>query len=353
MDISGYISELLYGHDCVIIPGFGGFICNYKPAEIDHEGNTISPPGKSISFNKNLQTNDGLLVNHIAKSKNLSFDIASTVVEAWVVSSNALLASDEELSIKQVGRIFKDVEGNLQFQPDTSVNYLRSSFGLRTIPAVPVVKQKQIDFEERKRRRRRKILRPAAWRMAAMVLIVVSIVGLFQMMMMGIQIKPLNLNEASVVSFVNSLFKTEEHKLRPIPVEMPAPMVVDTLPVTPEQELVTYTEQAAPVANTTTTSPPKQQPVALQQPVPANTVPGVVNDGSPSYYVIIGAFKDDANAAKAKAKLLQRYPEQNIYFEKKSTLTKVGFYVGNNASVAKELLDSAHTEDASYWLMKK
>jgi len=48
MDISSYISELLFEHDCVIIPNFGGFICNYKPADIHPIQNTVSPPAKAI-----------------------------------------------------------------------------------------------------------------------------------------------------------------------------------------------------------------------------------------------------------------------------------------------------------------
>ncbi|MCK7538158.1 MAG: hypothetical protein MZV63_48000 [Marinilabiliales bacterium] len=34
-DISGYIREMLFRHDCVIIPGFGAFIGNYFLARID------------------------------------------------------------------------------------------------------------------------------------------------------------------------------------------------------------------------------------------------------------------------------------------------------------------------------
>ncbi|MFN2430356.1 MAG: hypothetical protein ABR574_10085, partial [Cryomorphaceae bacterium] len=30
-----YINELLYDYDCVILPQLGGFVTNYKPAQID------------------------------------------------------------------------------------------------------------------------------------------------------------------------------------------------------------------------------------------------------------------------------------------------------------------------------
>ncbi len=66
MDITAFIRELLFGHDCVIVPGFGGFIGNYTPARIDKSTSTFYPPVKQISFNRNLNHNDGLLVGRIS-----------------------------------------------------------------------------------------------------------------------------------------------------------------------------------------------------------------------------------------------------------------------------------------------
>ena len=72
-----YISDLLFLHDCVIIPDFGGFICNYKSAYIDENSGIICPPTKDILFNRNLIHNDGLLVNWIAAKENISYDRAT------------------------------------------------------------------------------------------------------------------------------------------------------------------------------------------------------------------------------------------------------------------------------------
>ena len=56
-----YISELLFLHDCVIVPEFGGFIGNRKSAQLNKTTNSLTPPSKQILFNTNLKTNDGLL----------------------------------------------------------------------------------------------------------------------------------------------------------------------------------------------------------------------------------------------------------------------------------------------------
>ena len=51
MNIGKYVHELLLENDTVIIPGFGAFISNYKPAEIDEETNELKPPAKEVTFN--------------------------------------------------------------------------------------------------------------------------------------------------------------------------------------------------------------------------------------------------------------------------------------------------------------
>ena len=68
MQLSPYIKDLLYRYECVIIPGFGAFLANYTSATIDADSSTFYPPGKTISFNIQLQTNDGLLANYVASS---------------------------------------------------------------------------------------------------------------------------------------------------------------------------------------------------------------------------------------------------------------------------------------------
>ena len=84
MDITAFIRELLFGHDCVIVPGFGGFIGNYTPARIDKSTSTFYPPVKQISFNRNLNHNDGLLVGRISESAKINYGDARNLVEEFV-----------------------------------------------------------------------------------------------------------------------------------------------------------------------------------------------------------------------------------------------------------------------------
>ena len=84
VDITAFIRELLFGHDCVIVPGFGGFIGNYTPAKIDKNTGTFYPPVKQISFNRNLNHNDGLLIGRISVSSGINYGDTRSLVEDFV-----------------------------------------------------------------------------------------------------------------------------------------------------------------------------------------------------------------------------------------------------------------------------
>lgn len=170
MDISTFISDLLLEHDCVIIPGFGGFICNYMPAELHPILHTVSPPSKAISFNRNLKSNDGLLINFIAERGNVSFIEATEVVNTWVKSSVSLLKKNEDVLLRKIGKLHHDIESNLLFEPDESTNYLKSSFGLRTLTVAPIIRGKVIDFTEKfKQETKHTTASKKPWRMVAMI----------------------------------------------------------------------------------------------------------------------------------------------------------------------------------------
>lgn len=341
MDISTFISDLLLEHDCVIIPGFGGFICNYKPAEIHPILHTVSPPSKAISFNRNLKSNDGLLINFIAKGSNVSFLEAAEVVNTWVKSSMGLLKKGEEVLLRKIGKLHHDIEGNLLFEPDESTNYLKSSFGLRTLTVAPIMRGKVIDFTEKFQQETKHVATSKKpWRMAAMILLLAGIATLAQLMWTGVEIKRLNLDEANVFSFMNRIFKAEEPEVKPLPVEIIIPVtVLDTAMVENSEAVVTENTFVTPQTE-------ESNPVPVQEESSFTASPH-------TYYVMIGAFAEEKNIEAANLRLQQKFPDSIILIERGKRLTKLGFSAGNNFYKAKAQLESAQEEDASYWLLKK
>ena len=60
LTLSAHIKTLLQDHDCVILPGFGGFLANPKSAQVDRITHKFTPPQRQFSFNGHLKHNDGL-----------------------------------------------------------------------------------------------------------------------------------------------------------------------------------------------------------------------------------------------------------------------------------------------------
>lgn len=138
--INTCIAELLYEHDEVIVPGLGEFSLAYKASNIDPVQGKIQPPAKSISFNEQVATDDGLFVRHLSEKTGLNEDEARQAIRDYVEKQKAKLRQKDIVIIDQVGRLYVDFENTLQFLPDTT-NFNTDTFGLPAVQAIPVQKQ--------------------------------------------------------------------------------------------------------------------------------------------------------------------------------------------------------------------
>lgn len=127
-----YISDLLFLHDCVIIPDFGGFICNYKSAYIDENSGRICPPSKDILFNRNLTHNDGLLVNWIAGKENISFEKATTQVMLFCEDLKIRLNQKQRIAFGDIGTFYTDRRFNIIFESGKN-NFFAETYGMEAI----------------------------------------------------------------------------------------------------------------------------------------------------------------------------------------------------------------------------
>ena len=132
--IGKYISDLLILHDCVIVPGLGGFVANYQPATLSEEKGLFLPPKKEIGFNRSLMHNDGLLINHVSLHKGISYIESQKLVDAFVSELWTNLGDYKSAAIGEVGLLKKDSAGNLLFQPSESSSFYPDVFGLGVVP---------------------------------------------------------------------------------------------------------------------------------------------------------------------------------------------------------------------------
>jgi hypothetical protein len=140
MKIEQYISQLLYRHQCVTVPGFGAFLTEIQSAHMHEKTNSFYPPKKLISFNSHLKNNDGLLANHISKIEKTSYENAVASIESEVVIWKSILQVNEKFSLKNIGELSLNSEKNIVFTPSENINYLTESFGLNSFVS-PLIKR--------------------------------------------------------------------------------------------------------------------------------------------------------------------------------------------------------------------
>ena len=130
MQLSQYISTLLYRYECIIVPGLGAFLTHKVSAEIDTRAQVFSPPKKRLSFNEQLQSNDGVLANYIATSEKVSYENALSKIAKQVAEIQQSLKTNETVSLKYVGDLSRSKTGALEFEPSYHLNYMTAAFGL-------------------------------------------------------------------------------------------------------------------------------------------------------------------------------------------------------------------------------
>ena len=153
MRLATYISDLLYRYQCIVVPGFGAFLSQSRPARIDHDALVLHPPSKQLSFNAQLHANDGLLAKYIADVEKSTYEDALQYIERVVKDWKSDFEHQKTIHLKNIGELWVNESENIQFQPSESVNYLSASFGL--VPVVSnavtreVLKEKVAAIEEK------------------------------------------------------------------------------------------------------------------------------------------------------------------------------------------------------------
>lgn len=142
------IPELLVRHNCVIVPNFGGFVAKTHSSTIDFDKGIMHPPYKSVLFNRQLKTDDGLLTHAIAKRESISYESAVEQIADSVHLWNQAMNEGKRVEIEQLGIFYKDDEGQIQFQQDRHFNLLLAAYGLKAVrfeaqnTVLPEIKEK-------------------------------------------------------------------------------------------------------------------------------------------------------------------------------------------------------------------
>lgn len=141
MQLETYISDLLYRYECVTVPEFGAFLTQRTSATIHESTNAFYPPQKMVSFNEQIQKNDGLLAHYIADIEKIPFEVANKKIAKRVKILKSYLTQGETLTFKNIGDITFNSEGKILFEPSNHLNYLTDSFGLSQFVSPPATRE--------------------------------------------------------------------------------------------------------------------------------------------------------------------------------------------------------------------
>ncbi len=143
IDIPSHIEKLLFLHEALVIPGFGGFTATRTPATADYVGGTVSSPSKTLSFSENLTIDDGILISDITLTHGVSTEDAQRVVDEFVEKMQSLLNQREIVTLPGVGRLYKNYVQKIQFLPDAT-NFNAASYGLPPLQFSPIARAREV-----------------------------------------------------------------------------------------------------------------------------------------------------------------------------------------------------------------
>jgi len=272
MKIEQYISQLLYRHQCVTVPGFGAFLTEIHSAHLHENTNSFYPPKKVISFNSHLKNNDGLLANHISQIEKTTYENSVAAIESEVIIWNSILQVNERFTLKNIGELSLNAEKNLVFVPSDNINYLKESFGLNSFVS-PAVKREtaskelsEADFVEK-------------------------------------EIAPVTVETQTITLYP----ETEEHRTRPY--LKYAAILVTALTVGGSIGFKLYQDHVAEQTLLVQTEVQKQVQDKIQEatfmienPMPSVTL--TVKEEKLSYHIVAGYFRNEENAEKAFTDLI-------------------------------------------------
>lgn len=117
LNIDRHIEILLLDNDCVFVPGLGGFIAHYVEAQYDESTDSFLPPLRTLGFNAKLNINDFLLAQSYIECYDISYPEALRRIEEEVAELNAILHAKGRCELNDLGVLFINDEGNVEFQP--------------------------------------------------------------------------------------------------------------------------------------------------------------------------------------------------------------------------------------------
>lgn len=117
IELSRHIENLMLKHDCVIVPGLGGFVTHYVPARHIAEEHLFLPPCRSVGFNPQLVLNDGLLVQSYMQVYHTGYAETLRLVDEAVEQLKGEIRKNGFYELSGIGKLKMGLDGAYDFDP--------------------------------------------------------------------------------------------------------------------------------------------------------------------------------------------------------------------------------------------
>ena len=316
-----HIDLLLRDNDCVILPGFGGFIAHAVPAYYVKEEHTYYPPSRSISFNAAITMNDGLLAQSYMKSYGVDYARATYLIDVAIDQLRDVLDEEGVVELPRIGCIKQDIHQALQFTPEAAGIASSAHFGLGSFSIKELSQLYQVTAETIKKPEsiithtertidvhiNKHVLRQVLY--TAAVFLLLLMVALPTGTEKMTDIASLHFADASVTTS-NEPVRTEEVVIEVMPESLPAvtdltetvtepipstdntPIIIEGTPTATEETPVVAEESQAiqPTEDMTEVLPQPAETTAVAEVVPAATEQSIAVAPTKTYHIIVASL---------------------------------------------------------------
>ena len=137
-NLAQYIESLLIQHECVIVPGLGGFVTYRDRASI--RNNRLYAPAQRVRFNHLLTYHDGLLAEAYMQNRHIGYTNALEAIKADVEQITTALNSGNTFILGRIGALSLSANNTIILKNE-DCKFLPENIGL------PIVNLKQLATE--------------------------------------------------------------------------------------------------------------------------------------------------------------------------------------------------------------
>ena len=142
------LQHLLQEEYSVCLPGIGNFFREDLPAEIQPGTAQIQPPAVVIGFNPKPVKSPVFLRDRISEVFSLSAESAAQLENTFIREIREKLSSQRRFDLDDFGSLLADLEGNLQFVPESQRCSGGDHFGLKPVKASQLVVRRDSVYEK-------------------------------------------------------------------------------------------------------------------------------------------------------------------------------------------------------------